>query len=204
MPKIAMSSVTLGSNRIEFPYDGLHRRKQIVEKTDGVVVSDTRVVWCGAEPCEERAASGSSAISLFEAGLADSSGTKFSVADHLGSTREMTGPTGTLLARYAHEPFGARTKVSGNGDRRRGFARYESLDAVGLELTLYRVYDPSLGRWLSEDPMGVSVGLNRYRHVGNAPTLLVDPLGLQQHPAPTLPNGQPAPPPISPPAGKNG
>ncbi|MBY0516242.1 MAG: RHS repeat-associated core domain-containing protein [Bacteriovoracaceae bacterium] len=41
-----------------------------------------------------------------------------------------------------------------------------------------RYYDPSSGRFLSEDPIGFAGGdFNLYRYVSNRPTLLNDPRG---------------------------
>ena len=43
------------------------------------------------------------------------------------------------------------------------------------------MYDPSVGRFLSEDPIGFAGGdANLYRYVGNSPTNFTDPSGLQQ------------------------
>jgi uncharacterized protein RhaS with RHS repeats len=42
-----------------------------------------------------------------------------------------------------------------------------------------RWHDPVQGRFLSEDPIGVSAGLNMYAYVWNYPTGLADPSGLQ-------------------------
>ncbi|HNP64628.1 MAG TPA: RHS repeat-associated core domain-containing protein, partial [Woeseiaceae bacterium] len=42
----------------------------------------------------------------------------------------------------------------------------------------YRTYDPSTGRYLESDPIGLVAGLNTYAYVGNMPTMYVDPLGL--------------------------
>ena len=42
------------------------------------------------------------------------------------------------------------------------------------------MYDPAVGRWLSQDPIGFEGGdANLYRMVGNATTMFVDPDGLQ-------------------------
>ena len=42
-----------------------------------------------------------------------------------------------------------------------------------------RWYDPSVGRWLSEDPTGLAGGdANLYRYCGNGPTDATDPTGL--------------------------
>jgi hypothetical protein len=41
-----------------------------------------------------------------------------------------------------------------------------------------RYYDPTTGRFLSEDPVGFSAGVDFYRYVANNPVLYSDPLGL--------------------------
>jgi hypothetical protein len=42
------------------------------------------------------------------------------------------------------------------------------------------MYDPTTGRWLSEDPLGFSAeDMNLYRYVSNDPTNAVDPSGLK-------------------------
>ena len=41
------------------------------------------------------------------------------------------------------------------------------------------MYDPSVGRWLAEDPIGFeALDANLARYVGNAPTYHTDPTGL--------------------------
>ena len=51
----------------------------------------------------------------------------------------------------------------------------------GLYLTMYRAYSPSLGRWISRDPIGETGGLNLYDYVGNDSVNSVDPLGLASY-----------------------
>src|SRR5260370_33673003 len=41
-----------------------------------------------------------------------------------------------------------------------------------------RYYDPKLGRFISEDPIGFQGGINVYTYVLNSPLNLVDPSGL--------------------------
>jgi uncharacterized protein RhaS with RHS repeats len=44
------------------------------------------------------------------------------------------------------------------------------------------MYDPSIGRWLSQDPSGFEAGdPNLYRYCGNAPTDGMDPSGLAEY-----------------------
>ena len=61
-----------------------------------------------------------------------------------------------------------------------------------------RYYDPKLGRFISEDPIGFEGGLNYYAYVGNAPPNHTDPNGLAfgvgygALPTPFLPRASPA------------
>jgi RHS repeat-associated protein len=64
--------------------------------------------------------------------------------------------------------------------------------STGLQNNLNRWYDPDVGRWLSEDPIGFAAGdANLYRYVGNEPTMGTDATGLSgpSKPAWSDPNG---------------
>jgi len=65
-----------------------------------------------------------------------------------------------------------------------GYTGRQFDEATGLQNNLNRWYDPKVGRWLSEDPIGFSGGdPNPLRYVGNAPTHATDPNGLAGGPA---------------------
>ena len=49
---------------------------------------------------------------------------------------------------------------------------------TGLYYYRARYYDPSVGRFISEDPINFIGGTNFYRYVGNSPLDFVDPFGL--------------------------
>jgi RHS repeat-associated protein len=48
----------------------------------------------------------------------------------------------------------------------------------GLYLAPYRAYNPSIGRWLSRDPIAEVGGINLYAYVENNSVNLIDPSGL--------------------------
>ena len=51
-----------------------------------------------------------------------------------------------------------------------------------------RWYDPEIGRFVSEDPIGLAGGINLYRFVGNNPVSGWDPFGLDFHEGPCNPD----------------
>lgn len=48
----------------------------------------------------------------------------------------------------------------------------------GLLQMRQRWYDPGLGKWLSQDPIGFDGGLNMSNYVGQSPINFSDPTGL--------------------------
>jgi RHS repeat-associated protein len=48
----------------------------------------------------------------------------------------------------------------------------------GLNYNMMRDYDPTVGRYIQNDPIGLNGGINSYAYALNNPALLVDPLGL--------------------------
>ena len=68
-------------------------------------------------------------------------GDYFYTADHLGSVREMVDNSVTVRARYDYDPYGRRTKLSGDLDSQFGFTGFFFHSTSDLNLTLYRAYD---------------------------------------------------------------
>ncbi|HEX3718012.1 MAG TPA: RHS repeat-associated core domain-containing protein [Verrucomicrobiae bacterium] len=181
-----LTAVNAGSQRTEFAYDGLSRLAYIRQLQNGSETSFRRFVWCGDQICEERDKSGSVINKrFFPEGVKLETGTNggayYYTRDHLGSIRELTDAGGNVRARYAYDPFGRRTKVSGDADADFGFAGMLWSSEASLALTHYRAYDPALGRWLSRDPLPraeMTEGPNLYAYAANEPVMKVDAEGL--------------------------
>ena len=114
--------------------------------------------------------------------------------DHLDSVDTITNHGGTVIERNSFDAFGKRRFLDWQPDTmgtllydsesriRRGFTGHEQLDHVALVHMNGRVYDPTLGRFLSADPnvqfAESTQGLNRYTYVNNNPLSYNDPSGF--------------------------
>ena len=108
------------------------------------------------------------------------------LTDRLGSVRVLTDASGAVIDRITYDGFGniiAETNPSAS-DRYLWTGR-EFDRVTGLQYNRARYYDPTTGRWTSEDPFGFAGGYtNLYVYVGNNPTNAVDPFGANELPDP--------------------
>ncbi len=88
--------------------------------------------------------------------------------------------TTAVVNHKAYDAFGNVTNETNAAvDTLFGYTGRPFDDATGLQNNLNRWYDATVGKWLSEDPIGFDAGdANLYRYVGNSPTQFTDPLGL--------------------------
>ena len=106
----------------------------------------------------------------------------------------VTDAGGNVVERYAYDPYGERTVLDASwqptvGNQSGvGFVHgHQGLrldEAAGLYDNRWRMYDPKLGRFTSQDPMGYIDGMSRYAAYGGSPATAVDPAGLQSMLAP--------------------
>ncbi len=181
-----LMAVNTGNQTTQIAYDGLGRRVGIRQLVNGSEVSNRRFVWCDYDICEERTPDGAIAKRFFVQGMkvenGPTAGVYFYTRDHLGSVREVTDSGTVVRARYAYDPFGRRTYLMGDLDAEFGFAGMFWSRETELNLTRYRAYLPTIGRWVSRDPLEdaeLEQGPNRYVYVGNDPVNQIDPNGLQ-------------------------
>ncbi|MGV7207018.1 DUF6765 family protein [Oxalobacteraceae bacterium A2-2] len=109
------------------------------------------------------------------------------VTDHLGTPQVVLNAQQKIIWQAATGPFGeTRLLHSGANKKAQPFELNLRLpgqvyDAeTGLHYNYLRDYDPTLGRYLAPDPMGLAGGTNPYVYVSNNPLTSMDPLGLYQ------------------------
>ncbi len=166
-----------GANALAFSYDARGRRAQRV--VDGELREfryDGRNVAVERLPGEEvrylRTIFDDEALSR-----TDATGPSFYLLDALSSTLANGDASGSVRTTYAYDPFGRSTLT---GDPILNPLQFTGRENDGAEIYYYRAryYSPRFARFLTEDPLNLPTGDNRYAYVGNSPLTFADPLGL--------------------------
>jgi RHS repeat-associated protein len=163
---------------VAYKYDALGRR---IERThsDGLV---QRFVYDGDDVLQDLDDQGNVVASYLNGpGIdnkirqTDANGNLYFTSDHLGSTRALTNDSGIVVEQLDYDSFG---NSAGSSYTRYTYTGRE-YDA-DTELYYYRArfYDPQVGRFISEDPIGLAGGINAFAYASNNPTNHVDPTGL--------------------------
>jgi len=98
--------------------------------------------------------------------------------DHLGSPQKMTDATGAVTWDARFRPFGEPHAIAGSAANDQRFPGQLLDPETGLHYNYFREYDPTLGRYVESDPIGLAGGLNTYAYVGGNPLRWYDILGL--------------------------
>jgi len=182
-----LTSVTLpnGGGTVSFKYDPFGRRIEKVSPSGTTIYA-----YDGDNVVVEEDAAGT-AIGRFTQGLgvdeplaifvSHDLSTYFYQADGLGSVTSLSGSTGALANTYVYDSFGNLTSSTGSVPNSFQFTAREFDSETGLYYYRARYYDPTVGRFLSEDPIGFGGGqTDLYAYLGNEPVDYTDPLGLRK------------------------
>jgi RHS repeat-associated protein len=111
-------------------------------------------------------------------------GTRFFSYDGLDSTTDVTDSTGTTIASYTYDVFGAVRAQSGIPIANEWLftGEQQEYNISSLYYLRARHYDSATGRFLSQDPLPGSVTnpqtQNAYAYVGSNPVNRIDPTGM--------------------------
>jgi RHS repeat-associated protein len=171
---VKQGATTLAS----FTYDGKGRRAQ---KIAGGVTHT--YIYEGVNVIEERVSSGQTydyvqgpGIDRLLAMRDQASVVSYYLADHLGSIAQSTSGAGAVTLTREYDPWG--NPIQGSTTAGYAFTGREWDSEIGAYYYRARYYDPKISRFISEDPIGFTGGVNFYSYVAGNPTNLVDPFGL--------------------------
>lgn len=151
---------SLPSSSERFVYD---QSGQLLGEYDGSGNAIQETVWLGDLP-----------VAVLIPGMAP-----FSTApDHLGSPHQIANGAGSAVWLWDHDPFGNGSPTGSLTYNLRFPGQYYDQE-TGLHYNGFRDYDPSSGRYVQSDPIGLAGGVNTYVYVDGNPVRVLDPLGLQ-------------------------
>lgn len=99
--------------------------------------------------------------------------------DHLNTPQVITNQSQQVVWMANYEPFGKLAANQSNSIEL--FSRFpgQYVDPeTGLYYNYFRDYDPSIGRYIESDPIGLEGGVNTYAYVSGNPIKYYDPSGL--------------------------
>lgn len=98
-------------------------------------------------------------------------------SDHLGRPVVMTDDTKTKVWEANFLPFGGVHSLTGPASLDYRFpGQWFQLES-GLHYNWHRHYDPTTGRYLQPDPLGMPDGPSRWAYALNSPLMNIDPTG---------------------------
>ncbi|MEU7854269.1 RHS repeat-associated core domain-containing protein [Nonomuraea sp. NPDC049141] len=136
----------------------------------------------GDNPIAETDASGNVTAELMSGaidqwfGRTSGAGTQTYLTDLQGSTLALGADDGSLKTAYSYDPNGGTTATGDPGGNGFTYTGRED-DGTGLLFYRARYYSPTLGRFISEDPVGVDGGANLYGYAAGDPVNATDPSG---------------------------
>jgi RHS repeat-associated protein len=165
-------------NSVRYKYDALGRR---IERNFGFGREHTKYTYDGPDTLVEdnkgtitKYINGSGIDSKLSARTGATS--LYFLSDHLGSTNGLADSTGALTSQTAYDSFGNPISNLATAYQFTG-REYDSFS--GFYYYRARFYDPKIGRFISEDPIGFSGGdINIYIYTHSNPINKTDPYGL--------------------------
>lgn len=190
-------TITKGTVSIAFNYDPERGRlKQIESEAGSTTITYfvdgryERVIKPTVTEHRHYIYAGKAAVAIYTARSNGTSSTRYLHYDHLGSIDAITDENAQVVERFSFDPFGRSRLANWGYDpagaflsqvTSRGYTGHLQLSGVGLVHMGGRVYDPTLGRFLSADPFVQAAAdpqsLNRYSYCLNNPLSAVDPSG---------------------------
>jgi RHS repeat-associated protein len=175
---------------LAFKYDGLGHRVQKAF-TQGSTTTTTNYLYDGNNAVADVDQNGNvlaryTATLNIDEPLAElrSGTTSYYSRDGLGSVSSLTTSAGAVGNTYTYDSFGNQTASSGSIVNRFQYSAREFDPETNLYFYRARYYDPSIGRFISEDP--IRDRTSAYAYVRNRPLNLRDPRGLTPTMSPCL------------------
>ncbi len=170
-----------------YQYDSLGRRIGKQSETNGQI-QHKHFLWQGLRMLREESP-GQSSLYVYEPGSyaplsrvdqkegeAENKVYYFHT-DQIGTPLEMTDIEGQIVWQATYKAWGSHEALTVNEvEQNLRFQGQYFDEETGLHYNTFRYYDPEVGRFITQDPIGLLGGNNLYRYTPN-PVKWIDPLG---------------------------
>jgi RHS repeat-associated protein len=135
----------------------------LLAESDGAGIVQKEYIWLDGMPLAQ----------VFSGAL------YFVHADQLGTAQAITDATQAIVWDAAYAPFGEQAVAAGSFPNNLRFPGQYFDAETGTHYNYQRTYDPSIGRYVQSDPIGLRGGVNTYAYVAGNPIRLLDRFGLE-------------------------
>ena len=97
--------------------------------------------------------------------------------DHLGTPQAITDQSQHIVWQATYTPFGQATIITQTLENNIRFPGQYYDQETQLHYNYFRYYDPSLGRYITSDPIGLAGGVNTYGYAYQNSLKYIDPTG---------------------------
>jgi RHS repeat-associated protein len=154
-------TTTVGGVVTQYHYN---QAGQVIAESNGKTgATSVQYVWLGGLPLAQ--IQGNGAINYIH-------------ADQTNTPQKMTNASQAVVWDREQQPFGETTSTTGTATCDLRAPGQVADPTSGLDYNMNRDYDPTLGRYIEADPIGLAGGVSLYGYVGQNPVNASDPLGL--------------------------
>jgi len=179
-------AIEMDNKRIEYTYDAFHRRLSKKVSINNMFVNSTLYMWDGNHEIGAVVEGVVRELRILGEGLGAEIGSAVlyelqdkpyvPIHDHRGCVVVLTDLVSQQPVEcYRYTAFGEELLNNALSPWRFASKR---VDESGLVFFGRRYYQPELGRWITQDPLGFKDGPNLYAYLQNSPLMQVDCYGL--------------------------
>nr|WP_308700595.1 RHS repeat-associated core domain-containing protein [Pseudomonas ceruminis] len=171
----------------QYRYDSLGRRVAKQSEINGIT-EQKRFLWLGLRMLREETP-GQSILYLYEPGSyaplarvdqaeGDEQKIYYFHTDQIGTPLELSNSEGEIVWQATYRSWGAVEQISVDKVEQNLRFQGQYLDEeTAFHYNIFRYYDSDLGRFVTQDPIGLEGGYNLYLYAPSA-VIWIDPLGL--------------------------
>ncbi|MFQ3189206.1 MAG: RHS repeat-associated protein [Paraglaciecola sp.] len=180
-----MTSASGGGDTKSFAYDALGKRVKVTTNSQTEIEihnDDGKLMWLkdanGVE--HKKVYLGSNLIAQYNHGTATN---RYMHFDALGSVIAKSDSNKSMTYEHYH-PFGEKVENPAGTENKQWYAGHSFDDELDIIYMQARYYDPVIGRFYSNDPVGFRDihSFNRYAYGNNNPYKYIDPNGMASEP----------------------